>query len=206
MWAPRGTKRRRVKETRAAMLERWTGMTVCYSQGCQPGNIPKWAALFKAESGARIHLDAEDGVKVHFAPNGSYPTQQVLEYLEWLLPEADSPADAVVPVMDWYSAHLAEEVQELVLLRAQSPALFLGGTTGLQAVCDVWAHKELSEKYKALEAEDHRRELLRRPGKIPRWSRQDVLRRGTAAWRQLRHERMEDGHVRCGYTTLLEGG
>ena len=64
------------------MLERWTGMTVCYSQGCQPGNIPKWAALFKAESGARIHLDAEEGVKVQFAPSGSYQTQ-VFEYLEW---------------------------------------------------------------------------------------------------------------------------
>ena len=64
---------------------------------------------------------------MQFAPNGSYQTQQVLEYVEWLLPEADSPADAVVPVMDWYSAHLVEEVQELVMLRALSPALFLGG-------------------------------------------------------------------------------
>ena len=79
MWAQRGTKRRRVKETRAAMLERWTGMTVCYSQGCKSGNIPNWAALLKTESGARIHLDAEEGVKVQFAPNGSYQTQQVLE-------------------------------------------------------------------------------------------------------------------------------
>ena len=36
--------------------------------------------MFKAESDARIHLDAEEGVKVEFAPNGSYQTQQVLEY------------------------------------------------------------------------------------------------------------------------------
>ena len=47
--------------------------------------------------------------------------------MEWLLPEADSPADAVVPVMDWCSAHLAEEVQDMVRLQAQSPVLYLGG-------------------------------------------------------------------------------
>ena len=45
VWAQRGTKRRRVKETRAAMLERWTGMTACYSQGCQPGYPPQVGSL-----------------------------------------------------------------------------------------------------------------------------------------------------------------
>eukprot|EP00974_Lingulodinium_polyedra_P045492 4361863-Lingulodinium_polyedra.AAC.1 len=76
------------------MLERWTGMTVCYSQGCQPGDAPKWAALFKAATGARLQLEVEEGAKVQFAPNGSFTTAQALEYLDWLLPEAANPTDA----------------------------------------------------------------------------------------------------------------
>lgn len=154
VWAQRGARKRAVKEKRTAMLERWTGMTICYSRGCQPGGcppeacpqggcrpggVPKWAALFKAVHGARIHVDVPDGVKVQFAPNGSYKTEQVIEYLGWVLPNVTDPAVAtVVPVLDWYSAHICDEVAELVALKTQSPVLYIGGgTTGLVAVCDV---------------------------------------------------------------------
>jgi hypothetical protein len=74
VWARRGAKKKVVKEVRQALLERWTGMTSCSSKGCQPGVIPKWAALFKSKDGTRTHLRLPPGVKVQFARHGSYRT------------------------------------------------------------------------------------------------------------------------------------
>ena len=96
------------------MLERWAGMTACYSR---LGPIQKWAALFKATDGSRIHLRTPEHVKVQFAPHGSYRTENVLDYLDWLLPDVEDPEQTEVPVLDWYSAHLADEGQELDLIK-----------------------------------------------------------------------------------------
>ena len=203
VWARRGSKKKNVKEKRAAMLERWTGMTACYSR---VGTVPKWAALFKAMTGSRIHLRTPENVKVQFAPNGSYRTEQVLDYLDWLLPDVENPEETQVPVLDWYSAHLADEVQELVANKTGSLVLYIGGgTTGIASVCDVVAHHELSQHYKQAEAEDHSKALRLRPCKVPAWTKQDVLDRGFHAWKLLRHDRMCPGHKQTGYTTAIEG-
>ena len=146
------------------MLERWSGMSACYSKPVPPGMVPRWAALFKAENGSRIHLHTPDGVQVQFAPHGSYRLPNVVDYLQWALddPAAERETYTIVPVLDWYSAHLAEEVQEIVKLKTGSPVVYLGGgTTDVQAVCDVTAHHELSQIYKIMQAEDQMRDLLR---------------------------------------------
>ncbi len=163
VWRRRGTKKKAVKEKRQHMLERWTGMTSCSSKGCQPGTVPKWAALFKAEDGSRTHLRVPEGVKVQFAPHGSYRTEHVLDYLEWRLEDVEDPRETTVPVLDWYAAHLAEEVQDLVKEKgAGSPTLYLGGgTTSVQSSCDAFAHFPSSTDYKRMEAVDQTRALAR---------------------------------------------
>ena len=72
IWARRGAKKKHVREKRQDMLERWTGMSACYSKELPLGMVPRWAALFRAEDGSRTRIEVPDGVKVQFAPHGSY--------------------------------------------------------------------------------------------------------------------------------------
>ena len=105
-------------------------------------------------------LHTPDGVQVQFAPHGSYRLPNVVDYLQWALddPAAERETYTIVPVLDSYSAHFAEEVQEIVKLKTGSPVVYLGGgTTDVQAVCDVTAHHELSQIYKRMQAADQMR-------------------------------------------------
>ena len=82
--------------------------------------------------------------------------------------------------MDWYAAHLDEDVIAVAQLKTGAPPLFLGGgVTGLMQVPDVILRARLSSIYKRLEAEDHMRAVTLRPGKVPSWTKKDVMRRGT---------------------------
>ena len=102
--------------------------------------------------------------------------------------------------------HLNDEVTELCYAKVASPVLYLGGgTTGLQAVCDVACHHGLSQSYKKIEASDQLRELVRRPNKVPSWTKSDVVRRGLPAWKQQDHNKMELAHKQLGYTTAVDG-
>ena len=212
VWSRRGQRSVKCKEKRVALLERWTGITAVFSQiygesASDKKWQPKWAALFKATDGSRCDVVSPDeSVQVLFAPHGSVDTPIWKKYLEFALPVVDNPKEAVIMTTDWYAPHLAKECRELVVRRTLSPDLFLGGgTTGQGAVCDKTPHRILALTYKKIEGRDHMKALLLRPKQLPKWTKQDVLRRGYEAWQKLDHECGFLLHRSHGYTTAIEG-
>ena len=211
VWARRGQRSVRVLEKRVALLERWTGITGVYSQrygeSCSEEKwLPKWAALFKAVDGSRTHVTPpNDSVQILFAEHGSVTTESWLEYLEFILPVVEDPADAVVVITDWYAPHLDQQALDFTLERTLSPTVMLGGgTTGQGAVCDKTPHRILAKSYIELESRDHTAALTMKHNAVPKWTKQDVLNRGYEAWCELDHECGFLLHQSHGYTTAIE--
>ena len=65
---------------------------------------------------------------------GSYRTEDMLEFLDWALPTAACPEESVVVLLDWFSAHLSEEVAELIARKGHILLHHGGGVTGLEQV------------------------------------------------------------------------
>ena len=53
---------------------------------------------------------------------GSYRSPDVVETLEWMLPQAHSPDESMIVLLDWFSGHLTEEVAEKI--RSKGHVLF----------------------------------------------------------------------------------
>jgi len=88
--------------------------------------------------GIRAALDAPPWLLVQFQERGSYRTEDVLEFLEWALEPAACPQESTIVMLDWFSAHLAPEVAELVARKGHLLILHGGGVTGLEQVNDAW--------------------------------------------------------------------
>ena len=67
------------------------------------------------------------------APKGSYRVEQLLEFFDQLLPVASRPEDACCLYVDWFSAHLSDEVWELVVETKGHMLAYHGG--GLLESC-----------------------------------------------------------------------
>ena len=51
---------------------------------------------------------------VQVQENGSYRSSDMVEALDWILPEAASSKESIIVILDWYSGHRTQEVEELV--------------------------------------------------------------------------------------------
>ena len=49
------------------------------------------------------------------SPQGYYRVEHLFEYFGKLLPVAERPEDSMCLYLDWFSAHIAGEVRELVV-------------------------------------------------------------------------------------------
>jgi hypothetical protein len=216
IWALRGQLKKYKKERRNQLLERWTGMSACFSRSGYPGGgsylpdgrwVPKWAALFKAETGSRLALQPpSEQVLVQYAPKGSYRTEQFFDYIDWLLPDIADASSAVIPIADWHSAHLDESVHELVKAKTHGPMLLLGGgTTTKGAVPDQEPHHQLNQKYKGAQEKAMSRMLLERPHAVPKYTKQHVMTMGWESWCEVRHECSVKLHKQLGYSLAIEG-
>ena len=80
-----------------------------------PRNI---AILFKADEGSRVKaaLELPPKTLVQTAPKGSYRVPQVVEFLKWDLSKADADdgSKSEVVILDWFSAHLDPEVDDVI--------------------------------------------------------------------------------------------
>ena len=111
-------------------------------------------------------------VLVQTAPKGSYRVEQLLEYLDLLLPVAERPEDSVCLYLDWFSAHLSAEVWDLVVeQKGHMLAYHGGGVTGILQANDTHIHEPLSKIFKALEMTDVTRQRRLNRQKIPRRTR-----------------------------------
>ena len=106
------------------------------------------------------------------APKGSYRVEQLLEFFDQLLPTANRPEDACCLYVDWFSAHLSDEVWNLVVeTKGHMLAYHGGGVTGILQANDTHIHEPLSKQFKKLEMEDVTRQRRLDRRKIPRRTR-----------------------------------
>ena len=62
----------------------------------------------------RKKIEETDECFAQWAEKGSYRTATIIEYLKYILPIADHPRNSMVIYMDWFAAHLAEPVRNLI--------------------------------------------------------------------------------------------
>ena len=76
--------------------------------------VPKVAVLFKAAPDGSVIKKLEESailkpwMKVQVQENGSYRSADVVEALEWMLPDCASPEDSIVVILDWFSGHMTD--------------------------------------------------------------------------------------------------
>ena len=69
--------------------------------------------------------------------------RRFVEVLNWLLPQAQSPDENTIVLLDWFSGHLAEEFANLVASKGHV-LLFHGGvTTPFTQIKDIHVHAML---------------------------------------------------------------
>ena len=111
---------------------------------------PKMEVLFKATPHGTVikGLLESDRVpplmKVQVQENGSYRSGDVVEALEWMLPDAKTAAESIVVMLDWYGAHLTPEVQEVISRKGHVLMLHGGGCTPFTQISDTHLHASLS--------------------------------------------------------------
>ena len=120
-FAKKGGSQPSVREIFAHTRQRYSILTSVPSWGhTDPDMPPKVAVLFKAMPNGlvirelRASRRLKPWMKVQVQENGSYRSEDVVEALDWMLPNASSSQEHILVILDWYSGHLTEEVAELV--------------------------------------------------------------------------------------------
>jgi hypothetical protein len=156
--------------------------------------------LFKASTGTTIKnkLMTQNHVLIQTQEKGSYRVEDVLEFLDWWLPVAEQPEDSLLVMLDWFSAHLHEKVQQLVRKKGHILDYHGGGTTPIEQVNDTHIHAALSREYKVIENADAFRQRSINPKKVPRRNRQVIVDDITQIWNSFEHTKGVMGHVQTG--------
>jgi len=170
---------------------------------------PPVAVLFRAAGGTgstmRKRLRTPDSTLLQFAPKGSYRLENLLEFFKWCFGPAPSPRESIVVVLDWYAVHLDSAVDDALHAMGHAVLRIGGGVTPDIQVGDTHRHGPYTKAYRDREQEDARRQQLLRPGRMPESSRQTVLDRAVAAWRDLDHSGGRREWVEDGFLGALDG-
>ena len=171
-WSKKGRRAHRFKENFAHTRSRYTILTAVphgWKMSEHPDNVPKCAILFKGKKNGKIirrlsrYPGAKPWLKLQVQKEGSYRSEDMVEVLDWMLPVAHSLDESIIVVLDWFSGHLTEEVEELVRSKGHVLLFHGGGTTAFTQVNDTHLHAKLTAlllEYEISMAENRRRELL----------------------------------------------
>ena len=114
-----------------------------------PDGVPKVAMLFKGKPKGRIfrrlnkYKLKKPWMKVQVQKCGSYRSEDMVEALDWMLPVASSPEDSIIVLLDWFSGHLTDEVEELIKSKGHVLLFHGGGTTPFTQINDTHHHAVL---------------------------------------------------------------
>lgn len=111
-YAPKGAKRVVTKEKHSDSRSRYSIMTSVLSWHLAgPGPPPRLAVLFKGKT-TRIldKVESPPWMLLQHCESGSYRTEHITEFLEFVLPKAETHGESVVVLLDWYAPHLSEQV------------------------------------------------------------------------------------------------
>ena len=119
----------------------------------------------------------------------------------------ERPEDSICVMLDWFSAHLHEEVRKLIVEEKGHSLLYHGGgVTGILQPNDTHVHEPLSKEFKRLEQADVSAQRKLQRGKIPRRTRQKVYDDCHLAWDTIDHDYVgPKSHKQDGWTLPLDG-
>ena len=162
--------------------------------------MPCICVLFKGTPGGTIQQRLDEDfegpawMKVHLQINGSYRSSDMVDALRWILPDADKPEDSIIVLLDWYSGHRTEEVEDLIAAKGHVLLFHGGGTTPFGQINDTHLHAlvqsllvEFENAMAHASLQSCRDRGLR---KFPTSSRLDILHMVTAMWRNIDHHRI----------------
>ena len=75
---------------------------------------------------------------------GSYRSEDMVEALDWMLPQARSQEESIIVLLDWFSGHLTDEVADLVRSKGHVLLFHGGGTTPFTQINDTHLHASLA--------------------------------------------------------------
>ena len=138
--ARKGASRVGAKEDHHGTRQRYTIMSTVQSWTVDGGAVPRIAVLFKADSGERVlsGLSPPPWLLLQTQERGSYRTEDVVAFLEWTLPRATRAEESIVVLLDWFAAHLSEEVATCIHERGHVLLHHGGGVTGFEQVNVAW--------------------------------------------------------------------
>ena len=141
---------------------------------------------------------------------GSYRSEDMVEALDWMLPVASSPEESIIVLLDWFSGHLTEEVEELIRSKGHVLLFHGGGITPFTQINDTHLHAVLAQSLIEFEnkaAEKTRKDRLARGNKkMPSVKHEDLICLVQCAWMAIDHERIaEKGYKQTGPTMPMTG-
>ena len=135
-----------VRENFQKTRERYTILTTVPSeQDVDPNVPPKVAVLFKGQPDGSIikalrSTNLPPWMKVQVQELGSYRSADMVEALEWILPNASESHESMVVLLDWYKGHLTEEVAQKVKSKGHVLIHHGGGSTPFTQINDTHLH------------------------------------------------------------------
>ena len=206
-----------VRENFAASRERYTIMTTVASWWSSIGPPPNLFVLFRGKPGGRIlpnlanTYNVPDWLMLQVQENGSYRSGDMVEALEWILPDAADSSESIIVLLDWFSAHRSEEVAELVRRKGHVLIFHGGGVTPFIQVNDTHLHAPLARLLINQEnswAHSQRQKAYNEglAAITPSCKREDILLFVESSWIQINHERMaRKGYHQTGPELPMEG-
>ena len=138
-----------VRENFQKTRERYTILTTVPSeQDVDPNVPPKVAVLFKGQPDGSIIKELRSHnlppwMKVQVQELGSYRSSDMVEALDWILPDANESHESIVVLLDWYKGHLTEEVAQKVKSKGHVLIHHGGGTTPFTQINDTHLHARM---------------------------------------------------------------
>lgn len=176
-----------------------------------PADGKSIAVMFKVGEGTgesiRRSVRVPRGVKLQFAPKGSYRLEHTVEYYEWMFEEqalAAGEEPHFVCIMDWFKPNMDPATLSCVEARGGMRLLIPGNLTGHVQVNDTRLHSPYASKYKRAETEEAM-EQLRSSRALPSTTPQTVLNRAASTWHLVDHEKVSQGFVAAGIVGALDG-
>ena len=193
-----------VKENFAATRSRYSILTSVCSwtapDSAALSQMPPVCVLFKGSPDGRIQesleadFDPPAWMKVQVQVHGSYRSEDMVQALEWMLPDSEKPEDSIIVLLDWYSGHRTEEVEALIAAKGHVLLFHGGGTTPFGQVNDTHLHALVQRALVEFEnAVSHASlQAYRDAGvrKVPTASRLDILHMVAAMWQSIDHNKI----------------
>ncbi len=172
--------------------------------------------LFKAQPGGTILNELRKSavlkpwMHVQTQDHGSYKSCDVVEALDWMLPWAADSSESIIVLLDWYSGHLTEEVEEIVRKKGHVLLFHGGGCTPFTQVNDTHLHATLARFLIQIENDYalHERQRLLDLGenKTPKLHRDTIISMVQSAWLCIDHAKVaKKGYKQTGPAMPMSG-